>query len=292
MKKRLSLFAVLGFLVTCGPGTDVKGFPNAYANAYCHFAYHCCTPADRATSAFSSFTATASQLGFDDESSCDSKLGDVYQSAFQQYQDSVQQKRLGYNQNVASTCIQALSNAANPCSYQAYLDATGATDGGCTLTDLFTGLVPAGGSCTEQADCSIQNSVCNIPNQSDAGTAIVASVGTCTAPPTTGQPCTFGQSCAVGNCCDFTGTCVAYVSLGATCDNNFGGGCTAKPCDPSTSFCSLTNPTCTALVSLGGTCTSDSQCQTGLVCTLGKCANPATGPATQYDICGGNPDGI
>ena len=296
MKRRLTLFAFVVSLVTCGPGTDVRGFPNAFAAVLCHFAYHCCTPADRSNPYFD-FAAIATNEGYDDEGSCTAKLGDVFQTSVQPLQDSVLEKRLAFNQAAAQACVDSLSRAANPCSFEAYSAATNSADGGCGtqssgFNGLFTGLVPAGGACTEDLDCSIPNSVCNIPYQTDGGVALVASVGTCVAPPTTGQPCNGLQACAKGNCCAFSGVCVAYVAQGGACDNNFGGGCTLKPCDPATTFCSgLTNPICAQLVANGGTCLGDGNCQSGY-CNAGKCADQPAGPATQVSICSGNPDGL
>ncbi len=295
MTRRLATAGLLLPLLTCGPGSDVRSFPNAYANAECHFAYHCCTPADRA-SAFFDMTALATQLNFDDEPTCDTQLGYLAQDQLQPLEASVQDKRMAYNQQQAQNCLNALDTAANTCDVVSFAAAVG-TDGGCSLASIYTGLAAGGGTCTDHgqslpSDCATPGAVCNIPNQTDAGLSLYTSQGTCTQPPTTGQPCVFGEPCTPGNCCDpGANNCAAYQPIGSPCDTFVLGTCSAKPCDPATSFCSTSlNPVCAPLVANGGTCQYDGQCQSGS-CPNGTCQGQPT-QSVQYQICTGNPDGI
>jgi hypothetical protein len=269
----------------------VSSFPSAYANAYCHFIYSCCTPADRANPAnpFSVTTQTEQNLDFDDESDCDAKLGELSQIAFQQQQASVDDKRQSYDQNDAQACLNAVSNASSACDPTAFLAATTGTGNGtalvCNTSTFFTGLVAADGTCTLDTDCAAVNSVCT-PLPQDGGTPVVSSTGTCTPPPGVGAACL--GVCAAGACCGgANSTCVAYVAEGATC----AAGCSSTPCDPSTDYCNA--GTCAVLVANGGACAPTNL---GADCVSGNCVASSSTcqpqPTPKLEICTGNPDGI
>jgi hypothetical protein len=293
MRKHLAVATLLLPIVTCGPGADVRGFPNAWATTLCHFYYHCCTPADRLAAPFpggaTTFTGEAASLEFDDEGSCDTKLGIERQNEAQPYEASVQDKRMAFNQQNAQSCLNAVNAAANKCDIAALLSAADLPDAGCANSDLYTGLSGAGGPCTSTADCAAPGATCDFP-QPDGGGLVVSSIGACNNPPGTGQPCATGgrMPCAVGNCC-MGGTCTAYAAVGSACNGSF---CGAQACDPSQAYCPTTgNATCTALVANGGSCTQGFQCQSRR-CIGGTCQGNTVGPQPQYQICTGNPDNL
>jgi hypothetical protein len=274
----------------------VSSFPTAYADAYCHFIYHCCTASDRASGGAgnpaSDFIFTAEQDGFDDESSCDAKLAPILQSQSQVNQASVKSNRMTYNQATAQTCLNVIStvtSACDPASFNAALVDGGACDG----NSLFTGAVPGGGVCTQAADCAAKYSLC-APEPDDGGVEIVASTGLCVSPPAVGKPCE--GVCAQGSCCNGT-LCVAYAAEGAACD---GPSCGTAPCDPSVDYCltslSTGMATCTPLIPNGSACTPSlggADCQSGLCgADGGLCVSLASlEPPTKIEVCIGNPNG-
>jgi hypothetical protein len=302
MSRRWKL-AVSGLLLAfaCGPGADVNGFPNAYAAAYCHFAYHCCTPVERQTFP-SGFAQQAVTLGFDDEGDCTSRLSASAQTTYQPLQASVKDKRITWNQTAAQACLTALSSAASSCnaqSFQIALNGDPSQPGVlavCDQTQFTTGLVAATGTCTINQDCAGAGSVCT-PLMQTGTTQTIEAGGTCTPLPTAGQNCPDG-TCATNNSCCNAQVCVAYVTTGATCTRSDFGECSSAPC-LSTNFCGYTNNaySCQAKIAGGQPCgvdengiKLDDSCLSG-TCTNGSCTAPP-GSDTTYKICSGNPDGI
>jgi hypothetical protein len=273
-------------LAACGPGADVNSFPSAYADAYCHFLYQCCTPADRANvDPANPFNVAGleAQYDFDDESDCDAKLGEEYQITFQPQQASVKDKRTSYDQNDAQACLNAISDASSSCDPAAFVAATATSGAACNTATYFTGLVPAGGTCTLNSDCAGLNSVCT-PLVADGGTPIVTSAGSCTPAPALGAPCT--DVCAAGACFPGAGgsVCTAYIAVGAACASG--------PCDPSVNYCSSAG-SCTALVATGAACVPANQ---GADCVSGNCDTSSSTcqplVTATLQVCVGNPDGI
>ncbi len=288
--KKLTASCALLLLASCGPGADVNSFPTSFADAYCHFIYHCCTPADRANPANPfSFTATEQTFDFANESDCDTKLGAAYQIDAQPTQASVKDQRISYNQTDAQACLNALSNAASACDPNAYLAATTGSSASCNAATFVTGLVAANGNCTLDADCAAAHSVCT-PLPQDAGVPVISSAGTCTPPPGVGDPC--AGICAAGSCCGAGANgliCMAYVAPGAPC----AAGCSATPCDTSKDYCD-TAKGCTALVPNGGACVP---ANFGNECVSGNCDGKTStcqpfAPTDKLEVCVGNPDGF
>jgi hypothetical protein len=272
----------------------VNGFPSALANAYCHFAYHCCTPADRATFP-SGFSNLETQYAFDNESDCDSKLAEEYQAQFQEIQASVKDKRMTWNQTGAQTCLTALNNAANPCSAQAFTVAISGDPANptalaaCDVTQFETGTVAAGAVCTMDADCAGTGSLC-----------VVQTGGNCVALPAAGSPCK-NNACAAGACClTTTDTCTAYQAEGAACAAGFGT-CSTQPCDATKDYCNYNanGSTCMAKLANGTACAKDqfggndaTSCQSGFCDTTTNDCAPVASQQVTYDICTGNADGL
>lgn len=284
--------SLLVLAMACGPGSDVNGFPSALANAYCHFAYHCCTPIERQTFP-QGFSNLATTLDFDSEGDCDSKYGEQLQASAQTYQASVKDKRITWNSTAAQACLNALNNAANSCSAQAFAVALSGdpnnpgTPAACDTTQFITGDVASGGACTIDQDCSGQGSTCKPAPQNPPPTVITTG-GTCAVLPPTGQPCANGQ-CATGNCCDNTNTCVQYVATGSTCGGFF---CASgMTCDPTIDYCGG-NGTCTQKIANGQPCFNNDplSCQSDN-CNAGNCA-AVQGQQVSYNICTGNKDGL
>jgi len=301
MNRRFILAAACVIAVCgCGPGSDVNGFPSAAVQAYCHFAYHCCTPSERATFP-NGFDNTAQQYNFDNESDCNQKLSESAQVAYQAIQASVKDKRITWNSSAAQSCIDAVNKAASSCSAQAYIIATQGdptmpgTKAVCDQSQFVTGTVAASGPCTISADCSGTGSDCTPPKQTGT-TQTVTSGGTCTPLPTVGQMCQ-GQ-CEPGNSCCNAQVCVALQATGASCTSG-GGGCSAQPCDATKDFCGWNGTAllCSTKIAGGQPCGKDmngvdlpESCQSNQ-CTNGSCT-AAGGQAVTYSICTGNSDGF
>jgi hypothetical protein len=296
------VFALAAAALSCSSTSDVNGFPSSYANAYCHFAYHCCTPADR--SKFPpGFSNAEASLNFDNEGDCNSKLSDSTQAQFQDVQASVKAKRMTWSSKAAQTCLTALNKATSPCSALAFNTAiygdpnNPGAPAACDFGQMETGTVGAAGTCTLDQDCA-NGSRCSIPTR-DGGTPIVQSTGTCVPLPDAGSPCAAGGMCATGSCCTFsTGICAALQPTGAACDNFFGPGflCTAKPCDETADYCHFDagTGTCQPKLPIGTPCALNSfgapyadSCQSGN-CVAGTCAAV---PQTEYNVCTGNSTG-
>jgi hypothetical protein len=304
MNGRMKL-AVSGLVLAfaCGPGSDVNGFPSAYVQAYCHLAYHCCTPVERVTFP-TGFANEAQTLGFDNEGDCVTRLSASSQSSSQPVQASVKDKRIVWSQTLAQACITALQNAGSKCDAQALAIAINGdpsqpgTKAVCNESTFITGQVAASGACTISQDCSGAGSLCTAPTQTGGGTTIQAG-GTCTQLPVAGQQCPNGQ-CQTGDSCCNTGTCVAYVASGGTCVRSVFGTCSSSPCG-SGDYCgsnAAAGPyTCQAKIAGGQPCgvdqggaTLSDSCLSN-VCQNGSCTAPA-GTNVTYKICTGNPDGL
>jgi hypothetical protein len=299
MKTRFAIPALLLFLVTCGPGADARSIANSLANVFCHFAYACCTPIERQD--FLSVGTSTGDTDFDNESGCDTAIGDQYQDQLQPYEASLTEQRMTYATATAQACLNALSAAANQCSYQSLINAS-TGDAGCPakLSDLFTGTVAAGGTCTMDADCALPGSQCRPPGSDGGTTIVVTAEGVCVSPAAVGQPCntTLAVPCVAGSCCNQGNggmpTCTAYVATGAACSGFFGQ-CTNTTCNPSTDYCPVSgSPVCTALQPVGGPCMNSFECQAGLNCNNGTTCQgaPDSGVQVVYQVCTGNKDGI
>jgi hypothetical protein len=303
MNRRLKL-ALSGLVLAfaCGgAGADVNGYPTAYVQAYCHFAYHCCTPIERGTFP-SGFANEAQTLGFDDEGDCVARLSASLQSAAQPIQASVKDKRIVWSQTAAQACLTALQNAGSTCNAQALAIAINGdpsqpgTPAICSDATFITGQVAASGACTISQDCSGSGSICTPPQQTGTGTTIQAG-GTCTQLPVAGQPCP-NQQCQTGNSCCNAGTCVAYAASGATCVRPLFGTCSSAPCADA-DFCgwNSTAYSCQAKIAGGQPCGKDQNgaelsdsCLSG-TCQNGSCTAPQ-GTNVTYKICTGNPDDL
>jgi hypothetical protein len=301
MNRRLKLaLAGLVLAFACGgAGADVNGFPTAYVQAYCHFAYHCCTPVERETFP-PGFASQAETLGFDNESDCVARFTGTVETAFQPIQASVKDKRITWQQTGAQACLTALQNASSKCDAQGFNiaingdPAQSGSKGVCNATNYVTGVVGASGACTISQDCSGTGSTCTPPPQTGGGNTIQAG-GTCTQLPVAGQPCP-NQQCETGNSCCNAGTCVAFVATGGPCVRQ--GTCSSSPCG-STDFCGWSNSaySCQAKIAGGQACGKD---QVGVdlpdSCSSGQCQNSTCtappGSNTTYKICTGNPDGL
>jgi hypothetical protein len=284
-----------------GAGADVNGFPTAYVQAYCHFAYHCCTPSERTTFP-TGFSNEAQTLGFDNEGDCVTRLGASAQSGLQAIQASVKDKRIVWSTTAAQACLTALQNAGSKCDAQALVIAISGdpsqpgTKAVCNESQFITGQVAASAACTISQDCSGTGSVCTPPTTT-GGNPVIQSGGTCTQLPVAGQPCLNNQ-CETGNSCCNANTCVAYVATSGACVRGGFGTCSSSPCG-STDFCGWSNNaySCQAKIAAGQACGKD-QLGNDLPdsCLSGQCQNSTcTAPAgsnTTYKICTGNPDGL
>jgi hypothetical protein len=307
---RLPLLLCAMVAVGCGTPSDVNGFPAAYAAALCHFAYHCCTPTDRAV--FSGGLSTyTTQLGFDDEAGCVQKLGNAEEVYFQPHQASAKDKRLVWDNAAAQACLNALADAAKRCDPQVYQNALSGDPNTPTVprvcpspggfpdhVPMVTGLVGSGGVCTMVDDCAGSGSFCT-PVIPDAG-VLIQSGGTCVDLPTAGKPCLGSQCAPATSCCSTTrNVCNGYVPRGATCTgpNDFVP-CGEPPCAP-TDFCGWTGNANTCQAKLGGgqpcgvdmagrpinqSCVSDN-CDAN-----NTCRDPGNGQSIA--VCRGNPDGF
>jgi hypothetical protein len=301
--KKGSVSWVWLLLAGCGSsGTGLSSFVNDYAASYCHFAYHCCTPSDRANpeNPFA-VTAMAEQTyGFATEQGCATAFGAQAEIAFQPYEDSVSAKRMSYDQADGQACLSAIDAAAATCNPNALWSAS-QTGGACDALAFFAGLVPAGGECTMSEDCAVGDSICTPVDGgifSAGGTQrAISGAATCASPAPAGAMCS-GNGCAVGTCCSYFNatTCVAYVAEGAMCDP----GCEMAPCDPTADYCdSQGTDACQPLIASGDTCNpyyQGTDCR-GFNCvpdindpsgTIGTCQSEA--PVIQ--ICVGNPNGF
>ncbi|MHB8417795.1 MAG: hypothetical protein ACYDCL_06950 [Myxococcales bacterium] len=134
-----------------------------------------------------------------------------------------------------------------------------ASDGG----TLCTAPSNLGGPCSTDPSCT--TGWCA---GADAGV-----LGTCTAPPTAGQPCAEGYLCAAGDYCASSGQCAALLAQGATCSDNVE--CQSGSCNfPDGSVGGICGRPPPAL-GVGAPCTQNDQCQTN-VCLQGQCTSPCT----------------
>jgi hypothetical protein len=294
-----SVGCALLLLVGCSSsGGGLSSFANAYAASYCHFIYHCCTPSDRANpeNPFAVTSETEQNLGFATEDGCTSRLGAEAEVAFQPYEDSVAAKRMSYSQADTQACLSALAAAAAACNPNAF-SASSQTSGACDVSTFFTGLAPASGDCTMDADCAVADSICAPVDagmgQEGGRSEIITGAATCVSPPASGLSCT-EDDCAKGSCCSYIATtCVPYVAEGAMCDT----GCGTTPCDPAADYCdSMGTGLCQPLIASGGACNpyyfgadcADFNCVPNENDTSSTCQSDAE----VIQICVGNPNGF
>ena len=249
MRLRASACAVIHALIgaSCGRGSDasVAGFPRAEAAAYCHFAYACCSPADRRL--FPNFSQVgtynplignrcfdelATAYGFKDESGCLARLEAPFQNLQLRIQASVKEGRMTYLPSGAQACLDALAAATARCSPATFRAAffpdpnRAASKAVCDEGSWTHGAVAGKGACTMAQDCSAAGAGC-FPAPPDAGVFLVAE-GICIDPPTQGQACGNGAACAPGNSCCDQNVCQGYVPRGQACGSSYW--CSAQPC--------------------------------------------------------------
>ncbi len=292
-------------LAACGSSsTGLSAFASGYAASYCHFAYHCCTPSDRANpeDPFAITAMTEHTLGFASEQGCTTSFGVQVEVALQQYEDSVSGKRMSYDQADGEACLSAMTATAAACDPNAFWAAS-QTGGACDVRVFFTGLVPATGDCTMNGDCAAAGSNCDpvdggIVSEGDTP-EVVTGAAACTAPLPVGAMCT-EDDCVAGACCSFfsylSSNCLAYVAEGAMCDP----GCETAPCDPSTDYCDVVGTgDCQPLIASGGACNPNNEgtdCQ-GFNCVPDLSDETGNTGTCQSDtpviqICVGNPNGF
>ncbi len=300
--KPSSVACVSLLLVGCGSsgGGGLSSFASSYAASYCHFVYHCCTPSDRANyeNPFAVTSMTEQTDDFATEEGCTNSLGAQAAVALQPYEDSVAAKRMSYNQADAQACLSAIAAAAAACDPNAFFAAS-LTGGACDVLSSLTGLTPAGGDCTMDADCAAANATCapldaGIP-QEGSPSDVITGGGTCASPQAIGMMCN-GNDCAAGSCCSYSyvgSSCLAYVAEGAMCNE----GCDMTPCDPAADYCdSMGTGVCQPLIASGGTCNpyyggsdcKDLNCLPSGDDTTGTCNSDTL----VIKICVGNPNGF
>jgi hypothetical protein len=172
-----------------------------------------------------------------------------------------------------SACAQTL---ASSCDYSACSDVTGTLDDGAPCAEGFQ---CKGGSCKKASDSS--------------------TCGTCATAAAVGQPCdeSASQACAKGSICVGTGNagtgkCVAETisKAGEPCESDspdkFYRCDTGLRCKNASSGTTV-SATCQPLGKTGDSCESRIDCETGLVCSAGKCAAAlAEGASCTLDECG------
>ncbi len=297
-----SVGCVFLLLAGCGSSSGLSSFANAYAASYCHFAYHCCTPSDRANpqNPFEVTSGSEEILGFDSEDGCATSLGVIVEVDLQPYEDSVAAKRISYNQAEGQACLSAVAAAASSCDPNAFL-ATAQDGGACYIPAFFTGLASASADCTMDADCAAANSICARVDAGMGGQGeppeVITGAATCVSPAAVGMTC-LDSNCAVGSCCSYmTATCLGYVAEGAMCDFS----CESSPCDPSSDYCdAMGTGVCQPLIANGGACNTyyDGTDCVGFDCVpngngdgmSGTCKSASTAEVIQ--ICVGNPNGF
>jgi hypothetical protein len=224
--------------------------------------------------AFCNYSARCGEIGTSEESSCEqlalaalSSLHVSYFSEFISYgalDDAVANGRRSFDAQTASNCIANVQSASCGTALQSAEQCLKA----------FSGLVPIGGVCKTDADCT--TGFCILAGSSCEGVCQNSiSIGASCANNSNG--CDSGSYCSIA-----TQTCTPVAAAAATCEwQPEVATCQSDQyCDPLTSACK-------PRLGVGGTCISDDYCQVGARCSSGKCAMSAGegGSCTQATDC-------
>ena len=230
--------------------------------AQCHFAFACCSAAER--------TDFAGGLArFRSEDNCvQTLLEDNGVCANERVvHESVNQGRFSYDTALAESCLKPAIDAANSCDGGAVLgddlpdppteceDASGFAFG--------TGLVANGDPCFNSFECADEGAICDPPEDDPADDETLrTSVGSCRAPAKIGDDCSADGSdglCEPGSFCNGADVCEedpALLPNGAGCNNDRD--CLSDFCDD------ITDPAaasvCADKLAAGAACNNNGDC--------------------------------
>ncbi|OGQ09199.1 MAG: hypothetical protein A2138_22185 [Deltaproteobacteria bacterium RBG_16_71_12] len=229
--------------------------------AQCHFAFACCSAAER--NAFATGLA-----GYRNEGNCVQQLLDDSGVCGNErvVHESVNQGRFSYDAALAERCLKPAIDAANSCDADALLGG-GLSDEAteCVNVNGFAfgvGLVAAGDPCFNSFECVDPGAVCELPQDDpDDNQVLVTRVGDCRAPANVGGDCSPDGSdglCEPGSFCNAADVCEQVPPLSAN-----GTGCNSDN-DCASDFCDdVTDPVvpvCGDRFADGAACNSDNDC--------------------------------
>lgn len=298
--KRLLVGSLLVF-AACGDSVDFDDLPDGLEDARCDALVRC--------------------NGIQDSKTCDAAFN-LDSADFDTIRTGIKNGTIKYDGDKAAECLDQLGGAG--CTFDGFHE-TNACDG------VFTGTVPAGGTCSIDLQCANQGD-CQLAGNCDPDTQCCT--GTCVAgtiESAIGGPCDDEiHECAVNAYCkpgtgQGPGTCAALVSGEGTacdalqacanplyCNINFqtdmgtckkpaasNAACSRMdliPCADSRDYCDQTSLTCVRRVAVGGTCSNTLPCVGFSSCISGTCvADIPLGGACTADggaDCAGNLDCI
>jgi hypothetical protein len=195
--------------------------------AMCKFAFTCCNPNER--------DAINLHDQYASEGDCveDQLKNRGACTASQSVQESVDEGRFEYDEELARKCNEALLDALNTCDAEKIFDADKLDlDEDCkelAAPDAYgKGLVKDGDACMGDYECKDEGALCVIDTPEDPDKVLVTAVGECEAPQKIGEDCSEGQRCEKGSTCDGN-ECVELLDDGEPCF--FDGECKSDNCD-------------------------------------------------------------
>jgi hypothetical protein len=270
---------------------DVGHFASSMASAFCGSLHSCCN---------------AAHYQYDD-GSCTAQMQDQFQTAA----DAVKHGKVVYHPQNVAACTKAIADWEGHCSNDAGLASTmpgTVSPVVAACWDVFTGIVPPGGSCLQSADCAISgpsDTAQCVPAPADGGAqgpgdlvCYLDKVETMVGGACTGHVVPQQNDFQIITCsptigyCDTssstdgsTGTCKAFAKVGDPCTSGM------AVCDPAAAYCDFQSGACKALGAVGDPCGAGTggNCTTGLYCdTMSSTCmqpQPAGSPCTSGREC-------
>lgn len=226
---------VLGalLLAACGGSLSQEDYAESYTAALCHRQARCgeIRDEDACVRNAREFTRIQREQG---------------QSAYFQFEESMEAGRLRFNEDAAEDCVQRIRESA--CDQSLEVARNGA------ICDVLEGRQKDGEPCVLAEECG-EASYC------DGLTEVACVAGTCRTRPGLGQPVTDAQECA-SELVPVSGTCQARAGEGGACTTN-------SRCAPGL-FCETGQGVCRRFAVEGEAC-GGIECLGHLICKGGSC---------------------
>lgn len=223
-------------LVACGGGVSREDYAESYSKALCHRQARCGEIRDEDACVRNAREFARIQR----------KQG---QSAYFQFEESMEAGRLRFDEDAADDCVQRLRDG----KCDEVLEARNGD-----ICDVLAGQQKDGEPCASTEECG-QASYC------DGLTNVACKAGTCKPRPGLGQPATAAQVCASGLVV-VSGICQARSEEGGPCTD------TSSRCAPGL-YCDFGAGVCRRFAGEGEACSNNAgpECLSHLTCTGGSC---------------------